>query len=105
MHITQLLSFTVAFSLAVSSAVARNSLRSHEAISAVLKHKRVASPVSNGTAELEKRDQTKYVFMHHVRRLHMHSTTVNIDQPSFSASPDCWQCVPLDILSHFRAPD
>ena len=74
MHIAQVI-FIVSFFLSFSPASARLSHRAHGGLNAVLKRKRVASAVGNRTVlggddqnELRKRDGTKYVFMHHVRR-------------------------------------
>jgi hypothetical protein len=71
-YIAPFLYFLVLFCVSVFPAAARHSRRSHGEINAVLKHKRAPSTVNNRTvfgdvADLEKRDQTKYVFMHHVR--------------------------------------
>ncbi|KAK0461733.1 glycoside hydrolase family 71 protein [Desarmillaria tabescens] len=63
MRVTHLLFIPLFFALSVLPVLGRFSQRSHGSLSSAHKAKRVAAPAGNDT--LEKRDSTKYIFMHH----------------------------------------
>ncbi|KAK0206918.1 glycosyl hydrolase family 71-domain-containing protein [Desarmillaria ectypa] len=66
MRVTHLLFIPLFFALSVLPVLGRLFQRSHGSLSSAHKAKRVPAPAGNDT--LEKRDNTKYIFMHHASR-------------------------------------